>query len=324
MLVSQVIGPRRSEIVTAPDPAPTSRQVVIDVLACGVCTSDRTPWREQGTPESPIRLGHETVGRISALGDPDGRWRLGDIVTGLGGDGFATKVALDADSILRVPAGFAPEHVIGEPLADLEEALSRCPIIPGARVAVVGLGFMGLGLVQLAAVRAPGLLVAIDPNPAARARALALGAHEAHHPDDVPTELVSAQGAREGRMDVVVEAAGVTSALRTASSLVRPYGTVCVVGYHHAGDAPMDMELWYKGATIVNGFSPARPRTMRAMAAGLDMIADGRFSYRPLITHRFSLDDIDQAYELMESRPADFVKGVVVMSDASADSTANS
>ncbi|QEA27720.1 zinc-binding dehydrogenase [Microbacterium sp. CBA3102] len=315
MLISQVIGPRRSEIVSAPDPIPTPSQVVIDVLACGVCTSDRTPWREHGTPDAPVRLGHETVGRISAVGDPHGRWSVGEVVTGLGGDGFATKVTLDADSILRVPAGFAAEHVIGEPLADLEEALSRTSIRPGDRVAVVGLGFMGLGLVQLAAARLPGLLVAVDPNPAARARALALGAHEAHHPDELPAAFTSATGDREQRMDVVIEAAGATSALATSSSLVRPYGTVCIVGYHHTGDAPMDMELWYKGATIVNGFSPSRPRTLRAMADGLAMIADGRFSYRPLITHTFALEDVDQAYELMETRPSDFVKGVVVFSE---------
>lgn len=312
MLISQVIGPRRSEIVSAPDPIPTPSQVVIDVLACGVCTSDRTPWREQGTPDAPVRLGHETVGRISAVGDPHGRWSVGEVVTGLGGDGFATKVTLGADSILRVPAGFAPEHVIGEPLADLEEALSRTGIRPGDRVAVVGLGFMGLGLVQLAAARLPGLLVAVDPNPAARARALALGAHEAHRPDELPAAFTSATGDREQRMDVVIEAAGATSALATSSSLVRPYGTVCIVGYHHTGDAPMDMELWHKGTTIVNGFSPSRPRTLRAMADGLAMIADGRFSYRPLITHTFALEDVDQAYELMETRPSDFVKGVVV------------
>lgn len=312
MLISQVIGPRRSEIITAPDPVATASQVVIDVLACGVCTSDRTPWREHGTPQKPVRLGHETVGRISAVGDPSGRWSVGEVVTGLGGDGFATRVALDADSILRVPAGFAPEHVIGEPLADLEEALSRSGIRAGDRVAIVGLGFMGLGLVQLAAARLPGLLVAVDPNPAARARALALGAHEAHHPDELPDGFASPSGRREQRMDVVVEAAGVTPALATASSLVRPYGTVCIVGYHHTGDAPMDMELWYKGVTVVNGFSPERPRTLRAMAAGLAMIADGRFSYRPLITHTFALEDVDRAYELMEERPAGFVKGVVV------------
>jgi len=311
MLISQVIGPRRSEIIEAPDPAPAAGEVVVDVLACGVCTSDRTPWQELATPGSPIRLGHETVGRVSAVGSHAGRWHEGDIVTGLGGDGFATKVALDADAILPVPTGLAPELVIGEPVADLEEAISRCGIRPGDSVAVVGLGFMGLGLVQLAAARLPGLIVGIDPRPAARERARRLGAHEVYDPSDLPPELTSG-GAREQRMNVVLEATGVTSALATSSLVVRPYGTVCVVGYHHSGTAPMDMELWYKGATIVNGFSPHRPRTMRAMGDALRMITDHRFSYEPLITHRFGLDGVDRAFELMEERPTGFVKGVIL------------
>jgi threonine dehydrogenase-like Zn-dependent dehydrogenase len=62
----------------------------------------------------------------------------------------------------------------------------------------------------------------------------------------------------------VLEATGVTPGLRTASALVRPFGTLCVVGYHHTGDAMMDMDLWYRTATIVNGFCPDRTRLMRA------------------------------------------------------------
>jgi L-iditol 2-dehydrogenase len=312
VLVSQVVGPRRSEIVELDDPIPEAREVVVDVLASGVCTSDRTPWRELASAEKPIRLGHELVGRVSAVGAGGSAWRVGDVVTGLGGNGFATKAIMDADSILPVPAGFPVEHVIGEPLADLEEALSRTPVTRGSRVAIVGLGFMGLGLLQLTKSRIPGLVVAVDPNAAARARALDLGADEAYHPDELPTKYTEQLAGGEQRMDVVLEAAGVTSALEVSASLVRNYGTVCVVGYHHSGTAPMDMNLWYKGVTIVNGFSPVRARTVHAMADGLDLIARRQFSYAPLITHRFGLDGVDAAFELMESRADDFVKSVIL------------
>jgi threonine dehydrogenase-like Zn-dependent dehydrogenase len=313
VLVSQVVAPRRSEIVEMDDPLPGADEVVIDVLASGVCTSDRKPWRELATPESPIRLGHETVGRVSAVGSETSVWHLGDIVTGLGGNGFATKALMDADSILPVPTGLPFEHVIGEPIADLEEAISRTPLHVGDRVAIVGLGFMGLGLLQLARYRIPSLIVAVDPSPAARRRAIELGADEAFHPDELPAAYTG-DGGRSGeqRMDVVLEAAGITSALEISSALVRNYGTVCVVGYHHSGTAPMDMSLWYKGATIVNGFSPVRKRTIKAMANGLDLIAHRQFSYAPLITHRFGLEGIDDAFELMESRADDFVKSVIL------------
>jgi threonine dehydrogenase-like Zn-dependent dehydrogenase len=313
VLISQIVGPRTSEVVEVPDPEPTADQVLVDVVASGVCTSDLAPWRRGGTDGEPIRLGHEMVGRVVATGADAGRWNVGTLVTGLGDKGFATRAVLDSSAILPVPAGVAPEHAIGEPIADLEEALARTRPGAGDRIAVVGLGFMGLGLVQLAKTRAPGLIVGVDPREHARERALRMGADLAFHPDELPAELAgSSTLGGEGRMDIVLEATGVTPGLETAGRLVRPFGTLCVVGYHHAGTAKMDMELWYKAATIVNGFCPDRPRLMAAMADALALIANNRVSYEPLITHRFGLDGVDEAYELMDARDAGFVKSVLL------------
>jgi threonine dehydrogenase-like Zn-dependent dehydrogenase len=110
----------------------------------------------------------------------------------------------------------------------------------------------------------------------------------------------------------VLEATGVTPGLRTAGSMVRPFGTLCVVGYHHTGDAMMDMGLWYKAVTVVNGFCPDRTRLVAAMRDALGLVAERRFSYEPLITHRFGLDEVDAAFGAMEEAGPDFVKGVVV------------
>jgi threonine dehydrogenase-like Zn-dependent dehydrogenase len=348
--ISQVIGPRVSEVVEVPDPAPGAGQVLVQVVASGVCTSGLAPWREGPASRGdgkPIRLGHEITGRVVAAGPGARGWAEGDLVTGLGDQGFAALAVLDATAILPVPAGIEPAHAIGEPVADLAEALGRTGLSAGQRAAVVGLGFMGLGLVQLARDRAPGLLIGVDPLPAARQRGLELGCDLVFAPGEVPPEFGGASGgadggasggadggasggadggasggadggggpspgrARDQRADVVLEATGVTPGLRTASALVRPFGTLCVVGYHHAGDAMMDMDLWYKAVTIVNGFCPDRTRLMRAMRDALDLIAARRFSYAPLITHRFGLDEVDRAYELMEARADGFVKAVL-------------
>ena len=313
MLVSQIVAPRTSRIVEVPDPRPEPHQLLVDVVASGVCTSDIGPWRAGPRGAEPIRLGHEIVGRVVEAGAAARGFLPGDLVTGLGDRGFATRAVLDADVVLPVPPGIAPELAIGEPIADLEEAIARTPATAGARVAVVGLGFMGLGLVQLARHRAPGLLVGVDPSAPARERALALGADVVYAPEDVPAAFRSGTDrVLEARMDVVLEATGVTPGLRTAGELVRPFGTLGVVGYHHTGDAPMDMELWYKAATIVNGFCPERPRLMRAMTDVLDLVASHRFSYAPLVTHRFGLDGVDEAYELMDARDPSFVKSVLL------------
>ena len=320
MRISQIVGPRTSEVIEVADPVPGDDQVLVAVVASGVCTSDLTPWRTGGrgggAGATPIRLGHEIAGRVVAAGRNARGWSAGDLVTGLGSPGFATLAVMNAARILPVPRGIEPALAIGEPVADLEEALSRTRMAAGDRVAVVGLGFMGLGLIQLVRDRAPGLLIGVDPIPAARARALELGADLAFAPGEVPAEyggtgLDGAGRARDQRADIVLEATGVTPGLATASSLVRPYGTLCVVGYHHTGDAMMDMDLWYKAVTIVNGFCPDQTRLMRAMSHALELIGTHRFSYAPLITHRFGLDGVDQAYELMEARADGFVKAVI-------------
>jgi L-iditol 2-dehydrogenase len=322
MRISQLAGPRRSEIIEIADPVPGEHQVLVEVVASGVCTSDLTPWRTGGRrhpDDQPVRLGHEMVGRVLAAGRLAQGWSPGDLVTGLGGQGFATHAVMEAANILPVPVGIDPALALGEPVADLEEALSRTQMSAGQRVAVVGLGFMGLGLVQLVKDRAPGLLIGVDPLPAARQRALELGADLVFAPDEVPAEFggsssvsSSVERAADARADIVLEATGVTPGLATAGALVRPFGTLCVVGYHHAGDAKMDMNLWYKAVTIVNGFCPEKPRLMRAMRDALDLIARHRFSYAPLVTHRFALDEVDQAYELMDARAEGFVKAVLL------------
>jgi L-iditol 2-dehydrogenase len=338
MKISQITGPRTSEVVEVDDPAPGAGQVLVKVVASGVCTSDLPVWLSGGAGRAPVLLGHEIVGEVIATGRNARGWSPGDLVTGLGGHGFASLAVLEADRILPVPAGIEPALALGEPVADLAEALSRTvmaaggpaargtvagggALAAGARVAVVGLGFMGLGLVQLVRDQAPGLLVGVDPLPAARERALSLGADLVFAPDEVPAELggtASGSGTgplghvRDHRADIVLEATGVTPGLKTAGALVRPYGTLGVVGYHHAGDAKMDMDLWYKAVTIVNGFCPDQTRLMRAMREALDLIARHRFSYEPLVTHRFGLGEADQAFALMHARADGFVKAVLI------------
>src|SRR5882757_4081052 len=210
MRLSQLVGPRTSKVVSLPDPVPAADQVLVEVLACGVCTSDLSAWRGHDPSAPPMRLGHEIAGRVAAVGAQATRWAVGDLVTGLGGEGFADLAVMDANAILPIPTGISPAHALGEPVAVLAEALSRSPLATGLRVAVVGLGFMGLGLAQLVKRHAPALIIGVDPDPSRRQRALSLGLDAAFAPDELPADYLS-----HGRMDLVLEATGVTPGLAT-------------------------------------------------------------------------------------------------------------
>ncbi|MCU1679413.1 MAG: Alcohol dehydrogenase GroES domain protein [Amycolatopsis sp.] len=304
MRYSQVVGPRRSELIEGPELRPGPGEVVLRVRASGVCASEYHGWASHDGGE-PVRFGHELAGTITEVGTDARGWRVGDDVTGLGGPGFADSAVMRADALLPVAAGTAFEHSLGEPLACLMEAFSRTPISPQDVVAVVGTGFMGLGFLQLARLAGPAELIAVDYDEHHRETALSLGATAAYHPDELPERYRAGVG-------VAVEAAGTASALTLAGDLVAPHGTLCIVGYHSQGSRALDLKWWYKAVSVVHGYTPQRFRVMKAMADGLALVAEHRFTYAPLVTHLIELSQVDTALGYFTDRPAGFIKSVVV------------
>ncbi|HEY4455271.1 MAG TPA: alcohol dehydrogenase catalytic domain-containing protein [Pseudonocardiaceae bacterium] len=289
----------------AADPTPGAGEVLVRVTASGVCASEYHGWSEHSAQSEPVRFGHEVVGTVVDLGPNARDWQLGDAVTGFGGPGFAELVTMRADALLPVPPGIPAEHALGEPLACIAEAFDRTPIAPHDKVVVVGTGFMGLGFVQLAKLAGPAELIAVDYQQHLRDVARKIGATAAYHPDELPEDL-------RGQASVVIEAAGTAGALTLAGELTAPHGTLCILGYHARGPRELDLNWWYKGISVVHGFTQQRWRHQRAMATGLDLIRTHQFSYAPLITHRFDLSDVDAAFSCFTDRPAGFVKSVII------------
>ncbi|WP_329456473.1 alcohol dehydrogenase catalytic domain-containing protein [Streptomyces sp. NBC_01497] len=298
---SHVVSARTSETVEVPDAPPGPGEVTVRTVVSGICSSELPAWKGH-KGGAPTRLGHELSGEITALGSGVYGWRVGEAVTGFASGAYADSVNVPADALLPVPANVAVDEVLGEPVACVLEALSRSGLRPGQRVAVVGLGFMGLIALQAAATHAPARLVGVDPVPAARELAASLGAHEVCAPED----------AEERSFDVVVEFTGAASGLRRAGQLASAHATLCIGGYHHSGPRELEVELWYRGVTLVNGFTPQRHRHLAALSEGLGLISARRLTLAPLITHRVALDEVDRGFGLMVDRAPGFVKCVVV------------
>ena len=308
-----VVGPERGEVVQLPDPQPSANQALVRVISNGVCASDLSTWSR---PQDgyPIYLGHEPVGHVVATGlglDVP----VGTIVTGRIAASFAELALGDAADLVVVPEGLDPAYVLGEPLGCVAEAFRRTPVQLGDRVAVVGVGFMGLVMLQLLSRSPQAALVAVDPREDARAAALAHGADTALDPGEIPApyrvDAFDSDGSEA--FDVVVEATGSQEGLSLAAALVRPHGSLTVLGYHR-GDRVVDMGLWnWKAMDVVSGHVRDAALLRRSTESGLRMLASGRIDLSGLVTHTFSLSQVDEAFRVLREKPEGFIKSVIIL-----------
>jgi threonine dehydrogenase-like Zn-dependent dehydrogenase len=212
----------------------------------------------------------------------------------------------EAADLVAIPDGVPSDVALGEPLGCVAEAWRRTPVALGDRVAVVGLGFMGLCMLQMLARSALAGLVAVDLRADARAFAADLGADVVLHPDAVDDDPTLRDG-----FDVVVEATGAQAGLDLAATLVRAHGTLSILGYHQ-GTRTVDMGSWnVKALDVVNAHVRDRTLLRDGTRRALTMVAAGRLDIAGLITHRFPLSAVDEAFAVLRDRPEGFIKAVV-------------
>jgi threonine dehydrogenase-like Zn-dependent dehydrogenase len=207
----------------------------------------------------------------------------------------------DAENVVRLPAELDAPFP-GEPLACAINAVRRAAVESAARVAVVGCGFQGLLLVQLCA----GLgceVAAVSRRDSSLEHALSMGARSAWRFGDRAPE--------DGAFDVVFEVTGHQEPLDLAARLTRVRGRLVIVGYHQDGHRTVDMQLWnWRGLDVIN----AHERDPAAYVAGLrdavEAVRAGRLDPAPLLTHRYPLEELGEAYRISCERPEGFVKAL--------------
>ncbi len=296
-------------------PEPGAGEVLVKVTASGVCASELHSWAA-GRPGYPHRFGHEPVGIVAAIGPGVTRFQEGDRATGLFGGAFTELCVAKEASLLSVPVGVADENAFGEPLACLVNAQRRTPVDLADRVALIGLGYMGLGMLQLLRLRGPREIVAIDVREEAREAALSLGANAAFHPDELPEAFRLTQFSdwqSERGFDVVVEGSGTQAGLTLAGEMVRAHGVLSILGFHQGGPRQVEVGMWnWKAIDVVNAHVRRHDVLIESMRIGLELEAAGLIDLGALVTHRYSLDEVDRAFGDLERKPAGFVKAVIV------------
>ena len=290
-------------------------QVRIAVEGCGVCASSLPLWSGRpwfSYPQPAGTPGHEGWGEIVDAADDVEGWRKGDRVAFLSDRAFAEEDVARADAIARLPSNADGQPLPGEPLACAMNVMHRARIAAGMDVAVVGVGFIGALLVQLADA-AGARVVALSRRAWAREVARACGASETLGTDDPHAAINAALELTGGRgFDRVIEAAGEQVTLDIASALCGEGARLVVAGYHQDGPRQVDMQQWnWRGIDVIN----AHERDPRVARQGvLDAAASveaGWFDPSPLYTHQFPLEQAGAALDAMIERPPGFVKALV-------------
>jgi threonine dehydrogenase-like Zn-dependent dehydrogenase len=300
------------ELVEVPLPEPGEGEVRLRLEGSGVCGSDLPVWAGRpwfDYPQPPGAPGHEGWGVVDAVGPGVTGLTEGDRVAGLTYRAYADYDVARAEHLVPLPGGAEPFP--GEALGCAVNVVKRSGLRAGDTVAVVGAGFLGCVIVQLAAAAGAGVL-AVSRRRSALETAAAMGAAETIGLEEPVVERVEELTGGE-LCDVVIEAAGVQPTLDVAGTLTRTRGRLVVAGFHQDGPRQVDMQLWnWRGLDVVN----AHERDPRVYVEGIReaaaAVAEGRLDPGPLYTHRFGLDQVDAALDTAVERPEGFIKALVL------------
>ncbi len=326
-------GERSLEVRDVSFPEPGPHEVLVKVDACGVCTWDLFIYSGGFQKERPFPFyfGHEGVGHVVQVGPGVTRVAEGDRVAlrespviGAVGTGHMAEYALQPESVLvplpedRIPT----EHWMIEPVACCVNAVDLARIPPGARVALVGSGFMGGILLELLAMSPASTVAVFDLRKeslefarAWSARTAAGGAPiEIHDLSSTAPGAAQDRAALQGTFDVVIETAAVEPALKLANNLVRSGGTLVIFSWHHH-PLTFDFGSWHvRGLTVLNASPAAAPDFSRCFAQAVPLIAAGRVDLAPLVTHVAKPEDAEALYEDGLSKENGYIKGVITWS----------
>ncbi len=310
MRAARIVAPRRVEIDEIRLPEPGPGEVRIQVEGCGVCGSNLPLWRGRPWfqyPVEPGAPGHEGWGWVDRVGAEVGGVRPGERVAFLSSRAYADYDIARADSLVRVPA--AIEVFPGEALGCAMNIFRRSEIEPEQTIALVGVGFLGALLIQLA-VAAGAQVIAISRRPFALQVARRYGAAEALASSDRTAAIARVMQRTDGSgCPCVIEAAGEQETLDLASELVGVRGRLVIAGYHQDSPRQVNMQLWnWRGIDVINAHERDPRRYVEGMNAAAERVAQGSLDTGPLYTHGFPLENISAAFAALDERPEGFIK----------------
>ena len=339
MLAYTYIEQGKFALLEKPQPVlQDARDAIVRVTLSSICTSD-LHIKHGSVPRAVpgITVGHEMVGIVEATGSevrhvrpgdrvavnvetfcgecffcrhgyvnnctaPDGGWALGCRIDG--GQAEYVRVPHADQGVTPIPANVTDEQALftGDILATGYWAARIAEISPDDTVLIIGAGPTGVCTLLCARLKHPRCLIVCEKSPERR-RFIS-----EHYPDVLVTtpEECRATVLREsahGGADAVLEVAGTEGSFRLAWECARPNAVVTIVALYDRPQVLPLPDMYGKNLTFKTGGVDGCD-----CAEILRLIANGQIDTTPLITHRFPLDQIEEAYHIFENHLEDAIK----------------
>lgn len=319
MRAAVIEAPGSVAVREVPIPQLESNEVLVKLEGCGVCASNIPPWEGRewfSYPMEPGQLGHEGWGTVYGIGDSVVGFQPGDRVCMLSNHAYAEFDKAEVGAVVKIPAPLHGKPFPGEPLACALNIFKRSGIQRGDTIAIVGVGFLGSLLIQLAH-EAGANVIALSRREDAREVATAAGASSYIPLDDHWRVIEKVKELTEGRFcDVVIEATGKQWPLDVSAELTKEMGRLIIAGYHQDGLRTVNMQLWnWRGLDVINAHEREQAVYLEGMRRAADAVILGRIDPSPLYTHRLTLENLGEALNLTKERPSGFMKALIEMGD---------
>ena len=303
-------------------------QILVKVAACGACHTD-LHYIEHGVPtfkKPPIVLGHEASGIVEEIGVDVTNVKVGQRVLipavltcgkckfcrmgrenicsdmkmlGNHFDGaYAEYIAVPSKDVLDLPESIplAEASIIADALSTPYHAVkNRAQVKPGDTVVVFGCGGVGINAVQLAAA-VGAYVIAVDINERKLQWAAEFGAAKTIDASKVQRVSKEIKKLTGGGVDIAMEVIGNPRTIEEAFESLRIGGRLCVVGYTHEAINIVAGKIMFKELEIIGslGCPPGEYVPL------IRMVEMGKIDVTRLVTHRFGLDEIQDAFDVMK------------------------
>ncbi len=322
----QITKPHELKMATVEKSAPDRGEVLIKVMASGICGTDIHILEGEYLGAYPVIPGHEFAGVVEQVGKTVSRIKAGDKVA------VEPNIACDNCSYclnnqqnfcenwqaigVTLPGGMA-EYVIApekavfdigelefevgafiEPLSCVLHGVRKTHIGLADRVAILGAGPIGLLLLQVVRIQGARSVTVVELNRARAESASTLGAdHVFRSLDDLPKEA----------FEIVIDATGVIALMKRTPEFARNGGKILLFGVPPKTNIELDaFTLFRKGLTMLTSYT-----SVRNSLQAIELLKNKRIDVKTLISHRLPLADFEHGVDLIKNK-REHVKKVII------------